>query len=625
MANSISHAALPYPIKNARFTVQVPYLDADGDPTDPTTPDTEVSIDGAAFADCAEEVSTITGSNGVGYLTLTGAETNASAVALAGKVASGPKATLMLLNPRVLASVGTGTLSAGSAGGGTLGTLLGYDVTGCFIKTTGGTGGGGTGGASNQARKIITYNTSTGAFTVAPNWETTPDNTTTYEVLLPEGVTLGMLKALNPTTAGRTLVVDAAGLADANAVKLGPSGSGTAQTARDIGASVLVGDKTGFSLSSAGVQAIWDATTSALTTIGSIGASLVTVASNVATLISRLTASRAGYLDNLNIGGNVASSAEVTAIQNNTRVVRVVPSVIERPDAAPDTYRVELLLYDDNGNMEAPDSAPTIALVNQGGTDRSSRLDSTTMALIETGRYRAIYTADPGDALEQLVWTFSVVEGGATRKYGNQSVVVDTTAVDFTSADRTKLEALETRLTATRAGYLDNLSAGAVATASALSTAAGNVATILGKFTGITALAQWLGAMAGKQTPDSTALAEMRATGAGSGTFDPATDSPEALAELIAALENLSAAEANAEVVDAIATDARGEPGQGAPPASASLALKIDYLYKAWRNKKTQTASEHRLFADNESTVDQKAAVSSDGTTTTVGEMATGA
>lgn len=50
---------------------------------------------------------------------------------------------------------------------------------------------------------------------------------------------------LQPATAGRTLVVDAAGLADANVVKLGPSGSGTAQTARDIGASVLLSSGSG--------------------------------------------------------------------------------------------------------------------------------------------------------------------------------------------------------------------------------------------------------------------------------------------------------------------------------------------------------------------------------------------
>lgn len=49
----------------------------------------------------------------------------------------------------------------------------------------------------------------------------------------------------------------------------------TSQTARDIGASVLVGDKTGFSLSAGGVQAIWDALSAALTTANSIGKRIV--------------------------------------------------------------------------------------------------------------------------------------------------------------------------------------------------------------------------------------------------------------------------------------------------------------------------------------------------------------
>lgn len=43
-----------------------------------------------------------------------------------------------------------------------------------------------------------------------------------------------------PATSGRSMVVDASGLVDANCVKLGPTGSGTAQTARDIGLSVLL-------------------------------------------------------------------------------------------------------------------------------------------------------------------------------------------------------------------------------------------------------------------------------------------------------------------------------------------------------------------------------------------------
>lgn len=50
-----------------------------------------------------------------------------------------------------------------------------------------------------------------------------------------------------------------------------------------------------------------------------------------------------------------------------------------------------------------------------------------------------------------------------------------------------------------------------------------------GLFTGITSLAQWLGLMAGKQTGNSTARTEVRATGGGSGTYDETTDSQEAV------------------------------------------------------------------------------------------------
>src|ERR1051325_3784975 len=102
MANHISHAALPYPVKGCRYTVLIAYTDTSGVPTNPTTPDTERSIDGAAYADCTEETTTVTGSNGTGYITLTGDEMNGSAIAVAAKAASGPRTTLMMFYPRVL-------------------------------------------------------------------------------------------------------------------------------------------------------------------------------------------------------------------------------------------------------------------------------------------------------------------------------------------------------------------------------------------------------------------------------------------------------------------------------------------------------------------------------------------
>ncbi len=200
MANHFSHASLPYPIRGARYTILVPYLDADGDPTAPTTPDTEISKDAGSGADCLEEVTAITAMDGMGYITLTGEELDCVMAGVNAKVASGPKASLATLYPRTLPIITSGTLTAGSAGGGTLQTAVPYSLVGCFIKTTGGTGGGGTGGRNNQARKIITHTVSSGAFTVSPNWETTPSTDTTYDVLLPEGATSGSLKALNLDT-----------------------------------------------------------------------------------------------------------------------------------------------------------------------------------------------------------------------------------------------------------------------------------------------------------------------------------------------------------------------------------------------------------------------------------------
>lgn len=652
MSNHVSHAALPYPIKGARFSMLVPLLDADGDPTAQTTPDTELSKDNAAAADTAEEVSATSGMDGMGLITFTGAETDCSAMGVNFKAASGPKATLATLYPMALASIGTGTLSAGSAGGGTLGALLAYDVTGCFLKTTGGTGGGGTGGANNQARRIVTYNTSTGAFTVEPNWETTPDNTTTYSVLLPDGVTLGMLKALNSTspiqTAGDIKAETAAVKAKTDLIPAAPASTtnitaGTITTTTNLtnlpsipagwltAAGIADGALTAAKFAAGAFDAVWSVAARTLTSFGSLVADIATAVWSATTRVvtagtnivlakgvgvtgfndiseaqanaqadqaladAGVTSARMGYLENANVGGNLASSSEVTAIQNNTRVVRVVPSVIERPDSSTIEYRVELFLYDTAGNMEAPDSAPTIALVNQAGTDRTSRLDSTTMALVETGRYRAVYTADVGHALEQLVWTFSVVEGGATRKYGNASLIVDTTAVDYTSSDRTRdeaakviLDAISAKLpskskitgtdnsdgdvqasemtgnfpgsvasvvgdvggkvlgggggtiTGTGVRAVDS-SGNAIASASSLATTdakvdtvSAGVTTLLSRitssiFAGMTSLAQWLGLIAGKQTGNSTARTEIRATGAGSGTFDETTDSIQAI------------------------------------------------------------------------------------------------
>jgi hypothetical protein len=83
-------------------------------------------------------------------------------------------------------------------------------------------------------------------------------------------------------------------------------------------------------------------------------------------------------------------------------------------------------------------------------------------------------------------------------------------------------------------------------------------------------------------------------------------------------------AEVNTEAKDVLFTDTDAEPGQGTPGATISIADKIGYLYKAWRNKTTVTATAYNLFNDDASTVDHKSTLSDDGTTFTDTEKTTG-
>lgn len=90
------------------------------------------------------------------------------------------------------------------------------------------------------------------------------------------------------------------------------------------------------------------------------------------------------------------------------------------------------------------------------------------------------------------------------------------------------------------------------------------------------------------------------------------------------ALGTQAKADVNAEVLDVLNVDTFAQPGQGAPPATTTMRLMMAYWYKNWRNRKQQTAAQWTLYNDDAATVDQKAAVSNDGTTAEKGEVATG-
>jgi hypothetical protein len=112
----------PVPIKNTAFRAYFPILDADGDSvTSASALDSEVSIDGAAFADCTNEATEI-GASGVYYLDLTSAEMNGDAIIVQVKTGSaGAKTTFLVFYPEEAGDINVDV----TAFGGTAGTFSG--------------------------------------------------------------------------------------------------------------------------------------------------------------------------------------------------------------------------------------------------------------------------------------------------------------------------------------------------------------------------------------------------------------------------------------------------------------------------------------------------------------------
>lgn len=136
-----------------------------------------------------------------------------------------------------------------------------------------------------------------------------------------------------------------------------------------------------------------------------------------------------------------------------------------------------------------------------------------------------------------------------------------------------------------------------------------------------------VGAYASGQAPLQPTVAgrtlDVTATGEAGLDFDN-TAGTLAKGTDITGFNDLSAAQVKAEVVDALNVDTYAEPAQGTPAATTTLAAKINFLYKAWRNRFTQTASQYSLYNDDAVTVDHKSTVSDNGTTFDRAEVATG-
>jgi hypothetical protein len=281
-ATALRNNALPYPVYGVPWTVVIPVLDADGDlVTAAAGLDSEVSLNGNTFADCTNEATEIATGSGMYYLTLTAAEMTADIVAVIVKTStSGAKTTPIVLYPRKLSVLVSGTSQGGAAGYITLaaGQFAHNDqYNGCLCVATIDT--------LIEARILQDCTTSNQRCTVTPEWNVAPDADDTYIIYNIEGryaddqtfgavdgatqassnaaaaiaaiaaITDGgandglvMLSVTNPClsyTDSKVLlstdVQDLSATLDVNAKKIGA----TTQTGRDLGASVLLSAGTG--------------------------------------------------------------------------------------------------------------------------------------------------------------------------------------------------------------------------------------------------------------------------------------------------------------------------------------------------------------------------------------------
>lgn len=238
-------------------------------------------------------------------------------------------------------------------------------------------------------------------------------------------------------------------------------------------------DKTGYSLSAAAVQSIWDAATSALTTVGSIGkwildkldvvlstrasaTALTNAQADLTELLGRLSLSRAGYLDNLNVGGPVAAQADISALNQSASRRIILTSVLqfERPESGNATFTVEARTYDGDGAAVDADSTPTLTATGSISGSLAANLGSATNPA--TGVYRWAYTVASDAVVEQIRFDVSAVISSSTFTLPLYSQVVDTVALPFNSTDRANLTAIANKLPSR--GYL----AGATASTGAI-------------------------------------------------------------------------------------------------------------------------------------------------------------
>lgn len=250
--------------------------------------------------------------------------------------------------------------------------------------------------------------------------------------------------------------------------------TGTTISATQIAASVTSGvtvttnnDKTGYSLSqsfpanfaaldinsSGHVSRVTlvDTTTTNTDMRGTDNALLVTSYlapdnSGISTLLTRLSATRASFLDNLNINGPVASQADINAINQSAsrRIILTTLQQLERPESNSTSYQIEARTFDGDGAAVNADSSPTLTPIGMLTGSLATNLSSVTNTA--TGVYRWTYSVSSAATLEQIRFDFSASISSSTFTIAAYSAVVDLVSATWTTTDSNRLNAIYNKL-----------------------------------------------------------------------------------------------------------------------------------------------------------------------------------
>ena len=310
-------------------------------------------------------------------------------------------------------------------------------------------------------------------------------------------------------------------------------------------------------------------------------------------------------------------------MKKNTASQKIGAQMVAAADGSAFTSSVTVYVTGDAGT-QAVGSVGSGACTHEGNgyhtyapAQAETNYDLVAFTFIGTGAVPAtiqIFTAFPqtGDSYARIG-----APAGASVSADVASIKTDT-GTTIPAALTVIDDFLDTEIAAikTKTDYLPSATAGAAGGLFIAGTNAATSVSITGNITGN--LSGSVGSVTGSVGSVTGSVGSVTgAVGSVTGAVGSVTGS-------IGSLGATAKSDVNAEVLDVLNTDTFAEPAQGAPGATITLAQKIGYLYKAWRNKATQTATDYKLYNDDAATVDHKATVSDDGTTFTRGEIATG-